>query len=95
MVSPAILQVSSSRNGKVELIHPSLELDFEVKGKKLKISIPKDLPVDVAYAFKLTGFKTSLTPAAQASRDAALEKLNSAPIDPGKKHADNIKFGQE
>jgi hypothetical protein len=72
-----------------------MELDFEVKGERLKIFVPKNLPVDFAYAFKLTGFNASLTPAAQANRDAALEKLNSAPIDPGKKDADNIKFGQE
>jgi alpha-L-fucosidase len=95
LVSPTILQINPSKKGKVELVHPKMELDFEVKGERLKIFVPKNLPVDFAYAFKLTGFNASLTPAAQANRDAALEKLNSAPIDPGKKDADNIKFGQE
>ena len=94
-VTPAILQVSDTGKGKVELLHPGKELEFEVKGKSLEISVPGDLPDDLACAFKLTGFKTSLTPEAQARRDAALSQLQSAPIDPGKKQADNIMFGRE
>ena len=87
------MQVGSARNGKVELIGHDGELKFDVKDKQLTIYAPKERPCDYAYAFKLTGFKTSLTAEAQAVRDAALKRLMQGPIDPGKAGHNNKMFG--
>lgn len=92
-ISPSIMQVGNARNGKVELIGHDGELKFDVKDKQLTIYAPKERPCDYAYAFKLTGFKTSLTAEAQAVRDAALKKLMQGPIDPGKARHKNKMFG--
>ena len=92
-ISPSIVQVGSARNGKVELIGHDGELKFDVKDKQLTIYAPKERPCDYAYAFKLTGFKTSLTAEAQAVRDAALKRLMQGPIDPGKAGHNNKMFG--
>jgi alpha-L-fucosidase len=94
VVSPSIVQVDAFENGKVELVDPKMEMEFEVNDGRLSITVPKDLKPALAHAFKLTGFRTRLTPEARAKREAALKALAEGPIDPGKKHKDNIRFGQ-
>ncbi len=82
--SPTILQVDDASGGRVELVgHPG-ELRYRVDGKRLSIDVPAQPPCDHAYAFKLAGFKTSITPAAAAARDEALKELQAGPNEPGK-----------
>ena len=93
-VEPSILQIYDGTDGKVELLDPQQELKFEVKNKALVIHVPDNLPEDMAYSFKLTGFKRGLTSEARAQRKVALQALEKSAIDPGKLHGDNIRFGQ-
>ena len=72
---PTILQIDDATAGKVQLIgHPG-DLSFTKKGKRITIDVPAKAPCDYAYAFRLTGFKTSITPTAAAARDKALKQL--------------------
>ena len=93
-IKPTILEVNNAKNGKVELLHPKQDVKFSVKNKLLEIEVPTNLPDDMAYSFKLTGFKASLTPEARARRDAELKELKERSIDPGKNLKGNIRFGQ-
>ncbi len=94
-LAPSIMQVNAAADdARVELIHPARELPFAVEDGRLAITVPDGLPTDFAYAIRLTGFDVGLTPEAQAKRDEALKKLRNGPIDPGKRHHDNIMFGQ-
>lgn len=94
-VSPEILRVGHAGKGRVTQVGHDDELPFEVNDGRLTFRVPADLPSDLAYAFKLTGFETTLAPEAQARRDAALKALAEGPIDPGKKDRNSIRFGQE
>lgn len=82
--SPSILQIDDARGGQVELIGRPGQLSYRVDGQRLIVSVPDQRPGPYAYAFKLTGFKTSLTPAGAQARDAALKELQAQSIDPGK-----------
>ncbi len=92
-VSPSILKVVDNGKGKIEMLGNDGELNFKIKDGRLMIRVPGKKPCDYAYAFKLTGFTTSLTADAQKNREATLRELMENPIDPGKKHPDNIMFG--
>jgi alpha-L-fucosidase len=82
--SPTILQIEDATGGQVELVgHPG-KLKYQVDGKRISIDVPAQPPGEHAYAFKLTGFKTSITSEAAAAREEALQKLKAEPIDPGK-----------
>ncbi len=82
--SPTILQVDDAGGGRVELLGHAGDLKYQVQGKRLAIDVPAQPPGDYAYVFKLTGFKTSLTPQAAKAHEAALQQLQAGPIDPGK-----------
>ena len=45
--------------------------------KRITIDAPGKPPCDHAYAFKLSGSKTSITPDVAAARDEAMKKLQS------------------
>ncbi len=75
--SPTALQVDDATGGKVELIGHAGSLSYSVDGKRIRIDVPAKPPCDYAYAFKLSGFKTSITPEAAAARDEALKTLRS------------------
>jgi len=74
-LSPTILQIDGSTNGKVELLGHAGDLDYAVHDKRLTIDVPASPPCDYAYVFKLTGFDASLTPEGAATRAAALQRL--------------------
>jgi alpha-L-fucosidase len=81
---PTILQVDDPNVGQVQLVgHPG-NLGFTLEGKRITIDVPAKPPCGYAYAFKLTGFKTSLTPEAVKAREEALKKLQAEPMGPGK-----------
>jgi hypothetical protein len=89
--SPGILQIDDATDGRVELIgHPG-ELRYRVDGKRLSIDVPAQPPCDYAYAFKLTGFKTSIIAAAASARDEALKELQAGSSDPAKVKAKRAK----
>ena len=90
-LSPAIVQIDDATGAQVELIGHAGRLNYRVDGKRLSIDVPAKPPCDYAYAFKLTGFKTSLTPEAAKARDETLKKLQAQPIDPGKVKGKNKK----
>jgi len=75
--SPAILQIDDATGGKVELIGHAGSLKYHVDGKRITIDVPGKPPCDHAYVFKLSGFKTSITPDVAAARDEAMKKLQS------------------
>ena len=76
-----ILQVNGSDNGKVELLGHKGELKYTVENKKITVQLPNAKPGKYAYSFKLTGFETSLTPAAAANRKATIESFKTNPPD--------------
>ena len=79
--SPTIVQVDDATGGKVELLGHAGNLNFSVDGKRITIDVPANPPCDYAYAFKLSGFKTSIAPEVAAARDEATEKLQTELID--------------
>jgi alpha-L-fucosidase len=96
VIVPQSLQIDDHQSGKVELIGHKGKLKWEVSGQRLIIQVPDEKPCDMAYAFKLTGFKAGLTPEAEAAQKAELEKLLSESIDPGKKDIKTTtRFGEE
>jgi alpha-L-fucosidase len=74
---PTILQIDDAAAGKVELLGHRGAVSHRVQGKRIAIEVPSQAPGDHAYVFKLTGFKTSLTPDAAKAREAALKDLSS------------------
>jgi alpha-L-fucosidase len=81
---PTILQIEEAARGQVHLLGRPGPLRYEVQGKRLQVEVPAQPSGDHAYVFKLTGFKTSLTPEAAQARDEALKKLPAPSIDAGK-----------
>ncbi len=94
IIVPKSLKIEG--DGQVELIGHDGELEWKLNGKRLRIQVPEEKPCDMAYAFKLTGFKTSLTAKAAATQKAELEALLKTSIDPGKKDiSTTTRFGEE
>lgn len=75
--SPTIVQVEDATGGKVELLGHAGNLNFSVDGKRITIDVPAKPPCDYAYAFKLSGFKTSTAPEVGAARDEAAKRLEN------------------
>lgn len=53
------------------------KLPYEVVDKRLVIDVPARPEGQPAYAFKLTGFKSSLTPEAARAREESLKKVQA------------------
>lgn len=91
--SPSSLQIDEESGGRVELLgHPGT-LKFQVRERRLAIEPPPDAAPQLAYVFKLTGFQSSLTPAATRARAEALQRLAAEPLFAGK--ADTKKGGKK
>ena len=83
-ISKEILQVNEAKGASVELLGHDGDLKFTVDRKRLTIRVPEEAPCEHAYAFKLSGFQTSLTPKAAKAREEAIQKLLKGPVDPHK-----------
>ncbi len=81
---PTILQIDDASGGQVELLGRPGPLRYQVNGNRLDVEVPVQPSGDYAYVFKLTGFKTSITPEAAKARDEALKKLEAPGNNSGK-----------
>jgi alpha-L-fucosidase len=79
--SPEILQINGQSNAKVEMLGHQGVLTYQVKDKKLTVTVPAKKPGNYAHSFKLTGFEFGLTPDAAAKRKTTIESFKLNPPD--------------
>ncbi|MHB8901259.1 MAG: alpha-L-fucosidase [Thermoguttaceae bacterium] len=74
---PTILRVGEAGAGQVELVGKPGKLTWRVENGRLSVDMPDRPAGQPAYAFKLSGFRLSLTPEAVRAKEESLKKVEA------------------